>query len=84
MYENMNSNETSLIETPCIEMANESPLVDIRDVHTDRNRTKYERIAEFIRQIRNPYLFKCKRFQITAVFAEDGAPLEDCLLRLMG
>lgn len=33
------------------------PLADIRDVTVDPNLPKEERIAEFLRQIKNPYCF---------------------------
>ena len=58
-------------------------LVDIRDVSVDKSLTKNERITEFIRQIKNPYHFKCGRFTVTARFTEGGPTLEDCLQRLM-
>ena len=34
-------------------------LVDIRKVSVDKNLPKEERIAAFIRQIKNPYRFRC-------------------------
>ena len=34
-------------------------LVDIREVSVDKNLPKEERIAAFIRQIKNPYRFRC-------------------------
>ena len=55
-------------------------LVDIRDVSVDKNLTREERIAEFVRQIKNPYCFKCGRFTVRAQFSENGASLEDSLL----
>jgi hypothetical protein len=57
--------------------------VDIRDVRVDNTLPKQERVAEYLRQIKDPYHFKCGRFTITARFAEDGPTLEDCLGRLM-
>lgn len=36
-------------------------LVDIRDVSVDKNLTREERVAEFVRQIKNPYCFRCGR-----------------------
>lgn len=56
-----------------------SKLVDIQDVHVDPNLPREERIAEFVRQIKNPYLFRCGTFVIHAKYAPDGPPLEDCL-----
>jgi len=58
-------------------------LVDIRNVSVDRNLPKNERIAEYVRQIKDPYHFKCGKFTVTAKFTEGGASLEDCLGRLM-
>ena len=62
---------------------NNAELVDIRDVSVDKNLPKHERIAEYIRQIKDPYHFKCGKFIVTARFAESGPTLEDCLQRLM-
>jgi len=54
-------------------------LVDIRDVKVDGNLPKLERILEYLRQIRNPYHFKCGKFTVTARFADNGISIEDCL-----
>ena len=58
-------------------------LIDIRDVSVDKNLPKEERIAEYIRQIRNPFRFKCGKFTVMARFSENGPTLEDCLQRLI-
>ncbi|WP_251491057.1 DUF6870 family protein [Otoolea muris] len=58
-------------------------LVDIREVSVDKTLTREERIAEFVRQIKNPYCFKCGRFTVRVQFAENGASLEDCLKRIL-
>jgi hypothetical protein len=65
------------------EKINTIDLVDIRDVSVDKNLPKHERIAEFIRQIKDPYHFKCGKFTVTARFTEGGATLEECLQRLV-
>ena len=58
-------------------------LVDIRDVIVDKSLSREERIAEFVRQIKNPYHFKCGNFTVTARFADTDVTLEDCLQRLI-
>ena len=58
-------------------------LVDISDVIVDKNLPKQERIAEYIRQIRNPYRYKCGKFTVKARFNENGPTMEECLQRLM-
>jgi len=62
---------------------NNTDLVDIRDVSVDRNLSKQERIAEYTRQIKNPYHFKCGKFTVRVKYAEGGLTLEDCLQLLM-
>ena len=47
-------------------------LVDIREVSVDKNLPKEERIAAFIRQIKNPYRFRCGDFVVNACFAGNG------------
>lgn len=61
---------------------NTEHLVDIRDVRVDKSLPREERIAEFVRQIKNPYRFRCGGFTVTARFAEDGPTLEDCLRQI--
>ena len=54
-------------------------LVDIRDVSVDKSLSREERIAEFVRQIKNPHLFRCGKFTVRAKFANNGVSLEECL-----
>lgn len=54
-------------------------LVDIRDVKVNKDLPREDRIAEFVRQIKNPYRFKCGKFTVQASFAADGVPLEECI-----
>ena len=58
-------------------------LVDIRDVTVDASLPKEERIAEFLRQIKNPYFFKCGKFTVRAQFAQNGVTLEECLKQIL-
>lgn len=62
-----------------IEIVNADLLADIKDVSVDKSLTKNERIAEYIRQIKNPHCFKCGKFIVKAKYADNGISLEDCL-----
>ena len=64
-------------------MIEASDLVDIRDVSVDKNLPKPDRIAEYIRQIKDPYSFRCGNFTVSVKYAADGPTLEDCLRRIM-
>jgi len=66
-----------------IEKASAAELVDIRTVNVDKSLPKQERIAEYVRQIKDPYHFKCGKFTVKVRFAQNGPTLEDCLQRLM-
>ncbi len=54
-------------------------LVDIRTVTVDKNLPKEARIAAFVRQIKNPYRFRCGDFIVNASFASGWPTLEECL-----
>jgi hypothetical protein len=72
----------SSVQIP-VQTPDKAEPVDIRDVSVDRSLPKRDRIAEFVRQLRDPYHYKCGDFTVTAKFAENGATLEDCLRQLM-
>lgn len=61
----------------------QAELADIRDVSVDQSLTKEERIAEFLRQIKNPYCFRCGKFTVRAQYAQNGVSLEDCLKQIL-
>ncbi len=58
-------------------------LRDIREVSVDQKLPREERMAEFLRQIKNPYCFKCGKFTVKAQFSDDGVSLEDCLKQIL-
>lgn len=59
------------------------PLVDIREVSVDPSLPRDERIKEYLRQIKNPYCFRCGGFTVHARFAKDGPSLEECLKQIL-
>jgi len=58
-------------------------LVDIRNVTVEKDLPKSERIAAFVRQIRNPYRFACGDFTVNVSFANNGVSLDECLQGLI-
>jgi len=58
-------------------------LVDIQNVTVDKTLPREERIAEYVRQIKNPYCFRCGDFIVNASFANAGPTLEDCLMGIL-
>lgn len=61
------------------DLTNTDTLVDINDISVNKDLPKPERIKEYIRQIKNPYRFKCGNFVVTAKYSDKGLSIEDCL-----
>ena len=62
---------------------NQAELADIQTIAVDQTLSKEERIAEFLRQIKNPYCFKCGKFTVQAQFSRNRVSLEDCLKQIL-
>lgn len=54
-------------------------LVDIGTVHIDSALPREERFADFLRQIGNPYCYRCGKAVVKVSFADTEATLEDRL-----
>ena len=54
-------------------------LVDIRDVKIDGSKDCNERISDYIRQVKNPYCFKCNGIIVKMNFCQSEEMLEDKL-----
>jgi hypothetical protein len=62
---------------------NPNDLVDITTVSVDRDLPKEARILEYVKQIKNPYHYKCGKFTIIERHIAGGPSFEDCLRRIM-
>ena len=51
-------------------------LVDIREVKIDQTLPKEQRMADFIRQVKNPYCFKVGKVSVSVGFANNGVTFE--------
>ena len=58
---------------------NINDLADIRDVEIDPALSKEERQKSFLRQIKNPHLYRCGDMVVRVSFAKTDATLEDRL-----
>lgn len=54
-------------------------LVDISDVKIDTTMKKADRIQNFIRDIKNPYCFRCKNTVVKVSFCNDGGSFQELL-----
>ena len=58
-------------------------LVDIREIQIDQQKTREERLRDFVLQVKNPYCFRVGKVVVKLTFPECGATLEDRLQNLM-
>ena len=54
-------------------------LVDIADVQIDMSLSRTERMQSYIRQIKDPYKYRCNGIVVTVAFADTDATIEDRL-----
>lgn len=66
-----------------IRTVNRDSLVDINDVKIDMNLPREERLIEFIRQIKNPYCYRCGKVVVKVSFADTEVTLEDRLINYL-
>lgn len=66
-------------EIPDIPLVDIEDLVDIRTVNIDMDLPKNQRIQSFIKQIKNPYLFRCGDMVIQSVFSDTEITLDERL-----
>lgn len=60
-------------------MVDRTTLIDIRDVSVNEELSKEERIIDFIKQIKNPYLCKCGNIVVQSVFTDNDVTLTERL-----
>lgn len=54
-------------------------LVDIREVQVDNRMPREQRFQDFLRQIRNPYCYRCGKMVVKVSFSDTDATLENRL-----
>ena len=54
-------------------------LADIRDVRVDEELPRKQRFEDYLRQIKNPYCYRCGKMVVKVSFSDTEATLEDRL-----
>ena len=73
------ANELEAMSRVDIRTVNPNTLVDIRDVSVNMALPKRDRVLDFIRQVQNPYCYKCGKMVVKVSFAETEVTLEERL-----
>ena len=76
---NMDKQQAHLISQEDIQAVDIQNLVDISDVKIDTTMKKTDRIQTFIRDIKNPYCFRCKNTVVKVSFCSEGGSFQDLL-----
>jgi len=66
------------------DQTNYNGLMDISSVRVDSRLPKLERVAEYIRQIKNPKHYMCLGWEVKERHTDNGPTIEDCLQRIVG
>lgn len=62
-----------------LEHIDRDSLVDIRDVKIDTSLPKEDRMRDFIRQVKDPYLFRYGKYVVKVEFSDTDITLEQRL-----
>lgn len=63
------------------EKAGRNAPADIEKIRINEQLSKEERISEFIRDMKNPYICKCKDMVVQSVFADTDVTLTERLIQ---
>ena len=74
--------EMNCLKNTDIEQCEADQLVDLRSVSIDKSLPVPERMYSFVKQIKNPYLFKVDDITVKVEFSS-GKSLEDSLLTFL-
>ncbi len=58
-------------------------LVDITKIQIDQNLPKEQRLEEFLKQVKNPYCYRCGKVVVKVSFSDTETTLEECLERYL-
>jgi hypothetical protein len=79
----MSKNTLEQMKNVDISTVDPAELVDIREIQIDEQKTREERLRDFVMQVKNPYCFRVGKVAVKLNFPEVGATLEDRLQNLM-
>jgi len=71
-----NFNEMKKVDVQTVDRAS---LVDLKSIRINKKLSQAERIADFIRQIKNPYCYICEGIVVKEVFSDNGKTIDDCI-----
>lgn len=75
----MDKQQTNLLCQTDIQTIDIHNLVDISDIKIDITMEKNDRMQNFIKDIKNPYCFRCKNTVVKVSFCNEGGSFQELL-----
>lgn len=75
--------ELEVMKHMTLDEVDRDSLVDLRDVHIDTSLPVPERIASYLEQIKNPYIFKVGKTVVKVSYKENGPTLQECFEEML-
>lgn len=66
-----------------IKECDKEQLTDLSSIEIDREKSKQERMLDYLRQVKNPYYFKVGDIAVRLVFDEGGRSFQQCIEELV-
>ena len=66
-----------------IKECDKEQLTDLSSIEIDREKSKQERMLDYLRQVKNPYYFKVGDIAVRLVFDEGGRSFQQCMEELV-
>lgn len=66
-----------------IKECDKEQLVDLSRIEIDGEKSKQERILDYLRQVKNPYYFKVGDIAVRLAFDEGGRSFQQCMEELV-
>lgn len=66
-----------------IKECDKEQLVDLSSIVIDCEKSKQERMADYLRQVKNPYYFKVGDVAVRLVFDESARSFQECMEELV-
>lgn len=60
-----------------VSKVNKQDLIDIKDVYIKRQQSKEEKIKSFIKQVKNPYCYRCGNVVVKVSYEVDVATMQE-------
>ena len=77
------SERLSQLRAVDVRSVDKSSLIDLNQVSIDETKPVPERVAEFIRQIQNPYCFRIGDVAIKVVYKENGPSFQQNMIDML-